>query len=117
MDKEVYVKTSFTLWWWMLTKLILLSIVTATISFTVTEAAVFKPLRTWAKSNSKFFGKLIHCGYCFGFWVAALMEFTFKLHLFDTYLFLDQFLTTLVIMWLSGFQWVLMCCLMKFADK
>ncbi len=91
--------------------------VTAMISFTVTETVVFKPLRAWIESKSKFFGKLFNCGYCFGFWVAAFMEFNFQIQLFDTWLQLDCILTTFVIAWLSGFQWIIMCCLMKFANK
>ncbi|MCK5611303.1 hypothetical protein KAR91_56055 [Candidatus Pacearchaeota archaeon] len=105
-----------------MTELILLSIVTATISFTVTETVVFKPMRdmiTFIEScgDSDFFGKLIHCGYCFGFWVALVLEIIFKVRLFDTWPLLDYALTTLVITWLSGFQWILMCCLMKIASK
>ena len=117
MGKEIHAETRIPLWRWMLTKLILLSVVTAMISFTVTEAAVFRPMRTWRESKNKFFGKLIHCGYCFGFWVALFIEYIFKFQLFDIYLFLDYFMTTLVIAWLSGFQWILMCCFMKFAEK
>lgn len=121
MGKKVHVKTSISLWWRMLTvvitELILLSTVTACISFNVTEAAVSKGLRAWIESKSGFLGKLTHCGYCFGFWVALIMEFTFRIQLFDTWILLDYALTTLVITWISGFQWIFMCCLMKFAGK
>ena len=118
MGKEVHVETRFPVWRRMLTELVLLSMVTACISYTVTEAAVFKPIRTWVDSRDKFIGKkLIHCGYCFGFYVALALEIIFKIRLFDTWIFLDYALTTFVIAWLSGFQWALMCCLMKYAGK
>lgn len=100
----------------MLTKLLLLSMVTACISYTVTEAAVFRSFRSWIEPK-KFVGKLFHCGYCFGFWVAVVMESVFHVNLFNTWFYLDCFLAVLVIAWLSGFQWITMCCLMKFAEK
>jgi hypothetical protein len=96
---------------------IYLSLVTASISFTVTETKVFKPLREWTKRKSGLLGGLISCGYCFAHWVAFVLVAINKPKLFEFWWLLDYFFTSLVIAWLSAFQWVLMCWLMKNADK
>ena len=117
MGKKVHVETSIPVWRRMLTELILLSIATACISYTVTEAAVFRSFRAWIGLERKFIGKLIHCGFCFGFWVAAVMEYVFIPQLFSIWYPVGYVLTALVIAWLSAFQWAIMCCLMKYAGK
>jgi hypothetical protein len=96
---------------------IYLSLVTAAISFTVTETRLFKPLREWMKKRSKFLGDLLSCGYCFGHWVAFALVAIYRPKLFESWWLLDYFLTALVIAWLSGFQWALMCWLMDKAEK
>jgi len=94
-----------------------ISFVTASISFTLTETKIFKPLREWTKSKSSLLGKLISCGYCFAHWVAFALVATYQPKLFEVWWMLDYFLTALVIAWLSAFQWVLMCWLMEKAGK
>ena len=100
-----------------LTQLMLLSSVTAMISFTITETVVFEPSREWIELKSKFFGKLFKCGFCFGVWMALSVEVEFRLQLFDTYPILNYLMTAFVIAWWGAFQWVTMCCLLKFAGK
>ena len=97
--------------------LIYLSFVTAAISFTVTEAKIFKPGREWIKKKSLFLGDLLSCGYCFGHWVAFVLVAVYRPKLFESWWLLDYFLTALVIAWFSGFQWVLMCWLLDKAGK
>ncbi len=96
---------------------IYLSLVAASISFTVTETKVFKPLREWTKSKSSLLGGLTSCGYCFAHWVAFVLVAIYQPKLSESWWLLDYFFTALVIAWLSAFQWVLMCWLMKNADK
>ena len=98
-------------------KVIYLSFVTASISFTVAETKLFKPLREWTSKRNTYFGELISCGYCFGNWVAFALVAMFRPKLFESWWFLDYFLTALVISWLGTFQWVVMCWLMKKAEK
>jgi hypothetical protein len=98
-------------------KVIFLSFVTASISFTVAETKVFKSLREWAKRKNAFFGELISCGYCFGHWVAFAFVAIYQPKLFEIWWLLDYFLTALVIAWLAAFQWALMCWLMNMAGK
>ena len=96
---------------------IYLSFVTASISFTVTETKLFKPLREGLKKKISFLGNLFSCGYCFGHWVAFAFVAVYRPRLFEFWQFLDYFLTALVIAWLSGMQWTLMCWLMDKAGK
>ena len=93
--------------------IIYLSIVTATISFTITEMKLFASLREWIKKRSGFFGDLFSCGYCLGHWIAFILVAIYRPRLFETWWLLDYFLTALVIVWIAAFQWIIMCWLMK----
>lgn len=97
--------------------LMLLSLVTASISFTVTETKLFAPLREWSKKKNTFFGELLSCGYCFGHWVALTLVAVYRPLLFHAWWPLDYFLTALVIAWLAAFQWAVLCWLMENAGK
>lgn len=94
-----------------------LSFVTASISFTVTETKIFKPLLEWTKCKNAFLGALVSCGYCFGHWVAFVLVALYQTRLFEIWWLLDSFLTALVIVWLAVFQWALMCMLMEKTGK
>jgi hypothetical protein len=96
---------------------IYLSLVTASISFTITETKIFKPLREWTKSKNVFLGELISCGYCFDHWVAFVLVAIYQTKLFEVWWLMDYFLTALVIAWIASFQWALMCLLMDKAGK
>jgi len=96
---------------------IYLSVVTAAVSFTVTETKLFKGFREWLKRKSSFLGDLISCGYCFGHWVAFALVAVYKPKLFESWRLLDYFLTAIVIAWLAGIQWAAMCWLMDKAGK
>jgi hypothetical protein len=101
----------------MMEKVIYLSFVSGSISFTLTETKFFKPLRNWVKNQNSFFGDLLGCGYCVGHWMAFGLVAIYKPKLFETWWLMDYFLTALTIAWLSAFQWVLMCWLMKKTGK
>jgi len=94
---------------------ILLSITTASISFTVTETQIFKPLRDSIKNP--FFNKLFSCGYCFSHWIAFILVIIYQPKLFHFFWILDYFLTVLVIAWLASIQWLLMCWIMDKLEK
>jgi|UniRef100_UPI0040573A56 hypothetical protein len=96
---------------------IYLSFITASISFTVTETKLFKRLREWVKERNAFFGELLHCGYCFGHWVAFALVAIYQPKVVAAWPPLDYFLTALLIAWFSGIQWVLMCWVMAKAGK
>lgn len=101
----------------MVQNVIFLSIVVASLSFTITETKLFLPLREWAKEKNRFFGDLLCCGYCLGHWIAFVLAAVYRPRVFDFWRPLDYFLTALCIAWLGGIQWVLMSLLMKNADK
>jgi len=96
---------------------IYLSLVTASISFTVTETKLFVPLREWIRKNSSSLGELFTCGYCFGHWIAFALVVLYRPRLFDFWWLLDYFLTALIIAWLAGFQWILMCWMIEKVGK
>lgn len=94
-----------------------LSMVDGSISFTVTETKLFNPVREWLKGKSALLGELISCGFCFGHWVAFGFVALYRPRLFDSWWPLDYFLTALIVAWLAGFQWAIMCRLMEKAGK
>ncbi len=98
-------------------EVIYLSLVTASISFTVTETKLFKPLREWVKRKKSIGGELLSCGYCFSHWVAFTFVAIYQPKLFEAWWLLDYFLTALVISWLSSAQWILMCWVMEKVGK
>ncbi len=83
----------------------LLSMVTASVSFTVAEAALLAGFRKRTGALSAFLGKLVSCGYCTGHWVAFGLVLVYRPRLFHAWWPLDYFLTALVIAWLAAFQW------------
>ena len=95
----------------------LLSLVVASVAFTISEAAVFAGLRERAKRWSPWSGKLASCGYCLGHWVAFGLVAIYRPRLFEGWWPLDYFLTALVIAWLAAFQWAALCWLMDKTGK
>ncbi len=97
-------------------EVLLLSLVTASISYSVTETKLFKPLRECVRSES-LLGRLLSCGYCFGHWVALVLVVIYRPKLFEAWWLVDYFLTTLAMAWMGGIQWCMMCVLMDKAGK
>ena len=95
----------------------LLSLVSASIAFTLSEAAAFAGTREWAKGWNPRLGKLASCGYCLGHWMAFGLVAVYRPRLFQGWWLLDYFLTALVIAWLAAFQWAVLCWLMEKAGK
>lgn len=95
----------------------LLSMVTASVAFTLSEAKVCAGLRRWARDRSSWLETLVSCGYCLGYWVAFALVVAYRPRLFDVWFGLDYFLTALVVAWLAAFQWGALCWLMEKAGK
>lgn len=96
---------------------IVISLVTASISFTFTEMKLFLPLREWARKRNAFLGEFLSCGYCLGHWIALGLTVLYRPKLFTAWWPADYFFTVLVIAWLAAFQWALICWLMQKAGK
>ena len=94
-----------------------LSLVAASVAFTLCETTVFAGLRDWVKGRSVWLGKLACCGYCLGHWVAFGLVAIYRPRLFEGWWLLDYFLTALVVAWLAAFQWAALCWLMDKAGK
>jgi hypothetical protein len=95
----------------------LLSLVAASIAFTISEAAVFVGMRERLKSWNPWLGKMASCGYCLGHWVAFGLVALYRPRLFEGWWLLDYFLTALVVAWLAAFQWAALCWLMEKVGK
>ncbi len=98
-------------------RLLWLSMANAAMAFTVTETKLFHRFREWIEGKNSFLGELVSCGYCFGHWSAFLLVAIYQPRLFERWWPLDYFLTALVIAWLSGFQWALLCWVMRKGGK
>jgi len=97
--------------------IIILSFIDASLSFTIAEARIFRRLREWFSRKNASIGSVLSCGYCLGFWIAFILEAIYLPKLLEFWWLLDYFLTALVIAWLSAFQWVIMCWLIKITGK
>lgn len=96
-----------------LERAVLLSLVTGSVAFTLSEAVLFKRLR----ERETWWGKVASCGYCLSHWVAFGLVAIYRPRLFDGWWLLDYVLTALAIAWLAGFQWAALCWLMDKAGK
>jgi hypothetical protein len=94
-----------------------LSTANASVAFTVTEMKIFLPLRQMFKARSYWLGELFSCGYCLGHSSALALTAIYQVRIFHAWWPLDFFLTALVIAWLSAFQWITLCWLMKMNEK
>jgi len=95
----------------------LLSLVTASVAFTLSETGAFAGLREWLRRRHAWLGKLASCGYCLGHWIALGLVAVYRPRLFAAWWPLDYILTALVIAWLAAFQWIAMCWAMQKAGK
>lgn len=95
----------------------LLSLVTASIAFTITVTSLFAGFRRWLQAKHAWLGKLVGCGYCLGHWIAFTLVAVYRPKLFEAWWPLDFFLTALVIAWLAAFQWVVLSWTMEKARK
>jgi hypothetical protein len=97
--------------------MVLLSLVTASVAFTLSETTVFAGLRDWVKGRSLWLGKLACCGYCMGHWIAFGLVAIYRPRLFEAWWPLDYFCTALVIAWLAAFPWAALGWQMSRAGK
>jgi hypothetical protein len=98
-------------------EVLFLSIVSASLSFTISETKIFRPLRWYLMRLSSFLGDLVCCGYCLGFWFSCLLCLIHQPTLINKYHILDLILTYFIVAWLSGLQWAFMNLLMVAIKK
>ena len=85
-------------------EVVLLSVATASVAFTLSETTVFAGLREWVKGRSVWLGKLASRGYCLGHWVAFGLVAISRPRLFGAWWLPHYLLSALVIGYLVGFQ-------------
>ncbi|MBU4295126.1 MAG: DUF1360 domain-containing protein [Desulfobulbaceae bacterium] len=75
----------------MVERVVLLSIVTASLSYNITETKIFNPFREWLKGKNAFMGKLFSCGYCLGHWIEFALVLIYRVKLFSAWSPMDYF--------------------------
>ena len=55
-----------------------LSLVVSTASVTLCKAGIFRGLRRFVASRSKWLGELIHCPYCASHWISLLLVVVYR---------------------------------------
>lgn len=98
-------------------ELLLLSVVVASVSFTVAEARLFSPARRWFQAKAPLLGELLSCGYCLSHWVALILVVVFRPRPTVSWWLLDYFFAVLILAWIGSFQWAMMCWLLDKAGK
>jgi len=101
----------------MIGQFIFLSMVTASISFTISESRIFTEFRSFMHDKSQLLGELFSCGYCLSHWVAFLLVGLYQFNIFNQIFIIDYFFTALAISWVSAFQWISMCWILDKLDK
>ncbi|MBI2919893.1 MAG: DUF1360 domain-containing protein [Planctomycetes bacterium] len=97
---------------------LLLSCVTASIAFTVSETILFRTFRETVTRWSPRLGKLVSCGYCLGHWGALGLVAVYRPRVFNSLVAgFDYALTALPVAWAAGFQWILLSILLRVAGK
>lgn len=94
-----------------------LSLIVASISYTVTRAFIFAPVRDWVKCRSAWLGELVSCGYCFGHWVSFAIVGVYGARSVIGVPGVDYFLTAVMIAWLSAWQQVLFTVLLNIRSE
>jgi hypothetical protein len=90
----------------MLKLFLLLSIITASVSFLVIQSKLFQFFRNYVRECPVF-----KCGVCFGHWIALVLVIGFKARFFETHWFLDTIFSTLAIAWVGGIMYEIMTIL------
>lgn len=96
---------------------LLLSLIVACVSFTVSEAVIFSGLRAALKKRNQRAGKLLSCGYCLSHWVAAVIVAFCRPQMFSEYGLWGYGMSWLAITWLAAWQWALLASVLKYLDK
>ncbi len=98
-------------------QIVLLSLVSASVAFTISETAIFRGTRQWLHAKNEWLGKLASCGYCLGHWIAFALVAIYRPRVFEGWRPLDFLLTAIVISWLAAFQWAALCWMMTKAER
>ena len=53
----------------MLESIVILGLATGTISTTVAQGKLFRPVRSWVSEKNEWLGNLLGCPFCLGHWV------------------------------------------------
>ena len=97
--------------------IIWLGISAGVISFTIAEMKIFAWLRDLAKKKSRFFGDLLSCFYCVGFWISAVICLIYQPNVINQIPVVDEVLTYFIVCGISGLWGLVMCMLFSLSNK
>lgn len=88
---------------------------TASLTFTVSESSLFRPVRERVGRWGTWPAKLIQCGYCLSHWLGLLVVLVYEWELLR---YPKGFVLVLFsVIWLSCLQWAILAGLLKWAGK
>jgi hypothetical protein len=96
---------------------LMLGLASGIMSYIISEALIFKPIREFIKVKSTFICNLVHCGLCVGCWISFILEIIYRPNLFNAIPVIDHILTSFIISLISALVWLSLCLLMKLAGK
>lgn len=87
------------------------------LAFILSETKIFRPLRDSLRGVPGV-GKAVNCGFCLCFWLSLSYELFFGgTTIFPLDVWWRGFADVVLLHWASAFFWVIMCVLLKLADK
>jgi len=94
-------------------RILSLGLAVAWLSTTLSDSRVFAPVREFAGRKSGFFGALLKCGYCTGFWISLALNASFVRGGG-----VPEFALSVVqVAFVGALGWAAVVSLMKFAGK
>ena len=98
--------------------ILVLSALTAALSFLITESRIAEPLRNRTLRCAPWLAGVARCGYCAGHWIAFGLVGASRPTLAIVKIAPVDFLfAILLVAWLAGFQWAAFCWFLKMIRK
>jgi len=82
---------------------LILSLVVGTVSMTISETKIFKPLREFMEKKNRRLGELVRCPYCTSHWVSLFFVILYHPKIIDKIFPVDYAVTLFTIVALATF--------------
>ncbi|HAU66117.1 TPA: hypothetical protein DCW61_02100 [Candidatus Uhrbacteria bacterium] len=72
-------------------------------AMTISKAGIFRPLRMFAQSKSKWLGKLLGCPFCTSVWISFPVTAWYPIEIIPrTHFIIDWFITSMVMVFVAS---------------